>query len=213
MRLTKSIREAILKDLLRHAFLTEATDMLNRACALAEDVFTDLYGEHLDTMNKLPSCFFTTSNQFRVVFDTDHAYLSFTYGIGTYLADEFRAIGMRPLQKKDRRVPFVMTTNSACKVFPGDHDLTKRHAALKDEKASLTEKMRKARRSAVAVLDSVSTINRLVDVWPEARQFAEAYRVQGERKALLPVVPREELNSALGLPPKGALVAGGEVVS
>ena len=68
--------------------------------------------------------------------------------------------------------------------------------------------------TAKATLASVSTISKLIDVGPEARVFAEKYAVQGEAKAILPAIPRRELNNALGLPPASEFrVAGGEVVA
>lgn len=68
-----------------------------------------------------------------------------------------------------------------------DHDA----AALKSEREQLTVSLR-------AVLDSVTTDKRLVEVWPEAVAFIPA----AERAASpqLPALPISDLNRMIGLP-------------
>ena len=68
-----------------------------------------------------------------------------------------------------------------------DHDA----AALKSEREQLTVSLR-------AVLDSVATDKRLVELWPEAVAFIPA----AERAASpqLPALPIADLNRMIGLP-------------
>ena len=55
------------------------------------------------------------------------------------------------------------------------------------------------RGSTRGALGSVTTIQKLIMIWPEVEAFAAPYLQ--EKTAILPVIARERLNDALGLPP------------
>lgn len=215
MRLTKPIRESILKDLLAYAFLERAQAQINAEAAFSTEVFEDTYAAHLDMIKAAPDGFFPMDDDFKIVFDNDHARLDFGAGFDYNVPADWRAFGVRKASENpNRRMPHRATTNQAVKRLEIDHPLTAKYLKLKADHERLDDEIRKASRTAKATLESVSTINKLVEVWPEARVFAEKYKVDGEAKAILPAIPRRELNSVLGLPPTSEyLVAGGEVVA
>jgi hypothetical protein len=72
---------------------------------------------------------------------------------------------------------------------------------------SRTEKVeqdfRKAEGQARAVLASVTTLQKLLDVWPEVEAFTKDFGAEGKPVTAL-ALPIKTLNAALGLPPGGA---------
>lgn len=88
------------------------------------------------------------------------------------------------------------------------------HAALdlieqyEDDKQDHDEKLRSARCDATALLGSVTTVKRAIEIWPAAETFIlDAVGVVGQHQksnAPLPVVMVESLNEKLGLPPQEA---------
>lgn len=81
-------------------------------------------------------------------------------------------------------------------ILSADHPLTVQFEQLENKERQLSEKKSNLRAEVRAVLNSVTTINRLLAVWPEAKELipAQAARVN------LPSVNVESLNSAIGLP-------------
>lgn len=193
-KLTNHIRESILKDLLAYAFLERAQAQIDAECDFSTAVFEDVYSKHLDMIKSAPDGFFCR----------------FDYNVPA----DWRSFGVKHRENANRRMPSGARSNQAIKWYDLDHAMTVKFLKLKADREALKLEIERTSRTAKATLASVSTISKLIDVWPEARVFAEKYAVQGEAKAILPAIPRRELNNALGLPPASELrVAGGEVVA
>ncbi len=99
------------------------------------------------------------------------------------------------------------TFNRPTKVFPHSHireefileprsELAVAIAAWRDAGAALKAERAALQAKAEGIVESVSTTNRLIEVWPEAAPFVP----KSAQPRLLPVVQREELNAAFGLP-------------
>lgn len=72
-----------------------------------------------------------------------------------------------------------------------------------EEKEALGEECKQTRLEALSLLSSVTTVNRAIEVWPEAEQFIrEAVGVVQKSNASVPALLAETLNFRLGLPPK-----------
>lgn len=213
-RLTRHIRDSILKDLLEYAFKERAQAQLDAEIDFATEVFEDTFREHLETFAKAPEGFYPLDDDFKVAFGSDVTQFDLATGFDYSLPQEWRDAGVKSRERASRRMPFKTYQGNVIKQFSHGDETTKRREALKDAREELLAEMRAASRQAKSTLDSVSTIAKLIDVWPEARQFAEKYQINGEAKAILPAIPRAELNARLHLPPpvEGA-VAGGQVVA
>lgn len=213
-KLTNHIRESILKDLLAYAFLERAQAQIDAECDFSTAVFEDVYSKHLDMIKSAPDGFFAMDDDFKVYFDYECQRLDFGCGFDFNVPADWRSFGVKNRENANRRMPSGARSNQAIKRYDLDHAMTVKFLKLKADREALKLEIERTSRTAKATLASVSTISKLIDVWPEARVFAEKYAVQGEAKAILPAIPRRELNNALGLPPASEFrVAGGEVVA
>lgn len=201
-RLTKAVRESIIKDLLNYAFREQAQAQIDAECAFAHQVFDDVFPGFDEARAIFKDCYFPQDNDFKVAFGGEVRSLYFDRGFDYSVPYDWRLAGCKTNEERPkRRMPHYAYGNQAVSNFASDHPLTKRWAELVLARETLEEEMGKAKRTAEATLGSVTTIAKLIDVWPEARVFAERYKVDGEAKAILPAIPRAELNHTLGLPP------------
>lgn len=83
-------------------------------------------------------------------------------------------------------------------VFAGDHPLVLQFHSLENRGADLDKRRNDLRDSVRAVLNSCTTIKKLLTVWPEAKELLPASLE--EARSQLPAVQTAELNAALGLP-------------
>lgn len=82
-------------------------------------------------------------------------------------------------------------------MLPADHPLTVEFEALETIEADLNDRREKLKYDVRAMVNSVTTVARLLAVWPEAKELIPTYAVQPKN---LPAVNVEQLNSAIGLP-------------
>ncbi|OBU06974.1 Nmad5 family putative nucleotide modification protein [Morganella psychrotolerans] len=83
-------------------------------------------------------------------------------------------------------------------LFPADHELSKRFTQLIDKEAGIEKREVEIRANVKAALDSVTTIKKLISVWPEAKEILPENE-QPERM-MLPAIKVENLNNLIGLP-------------
>ena len=214
-RLTKAIRESLAKDLMNYAFFERVTAAMDAERAFATEVFDAIFPTFDKDRKKLPENWFPQDDDFKISFDGTVARLSFVTGTDYSVPSIWRKAGLsRSNDNCKRRFPYHAHIGGVIAALDKDHELSQKHKDIVQTREALIEEMEKAFRTMNATLASVGTISKLVDVWPEARVFAERYKVDGEQKAILPAIPRAELNDVLGLPPQSDnAVAGGEVVA
>jgi hypothetical protein len=82
-------------------------------------------------------------------------------------------------------------------MLSADHPLTVEFEALGTIEADLNDRRNKLKYDVRAMVNSVTTVARLLAVWPEAKELIPTYAVQPKN---LPAVNVEQLNSAIGLP-------------
>lgn len=83
-------------------------------------------------------------------------------------------------------------------VFAGDHPLVLKFHELENRSADLQKRRDTLRQTIRAVLNSCTTVKKLLDVWPEAKELLPTQLE--EARSTLPAVQTAELNAALGLP-------------
>lgn len=202
-RLTNNIRTALLGRLMDHAFGDRARDIVSRAAAFAVRLHEDAMGDDWARMQRLPEGWLPTISSIKVMIagevrspTTDGAL------VGHSLPENLRRAGAKRRHEEapKMRVPSAKQ-NNVLKVYAHDHPLALEYLELEAEQASLDIEIGRAYRSAKAAVESVGTVQKLIEVWPEAEAFASDFLHNGERKAVLPAIPRADLNAALGLPP------------
>lgn len=217
-RLTQPIREAIMKKLLHRAFLDRAQAVVDRQADFARRVYEDALKPHLTSIAAVPAGWLPTDDDIKVSFGTDYTQLDFGSGLSYSVHATLRACGAKALTGPGGNrveLPFPSKFRGQClKVYDHKHPLAEEFRDLQVEQEALVAEVEKAQRTMKATLESVTTVKKLIEVWPEVEEFAKHYLESGERKAILPAIPRAELNKALGLPPQEKVldeVAGGTV--
>ncbi|MEG0281210.1 MAG: Nmad5 family putative nucleotide modification protein [Morganella sp. (in: enterobacteria)] len=83
-------------------------------------------------------------------------------------------------------------------LFPADHKLSKRFTQIIDKEAGIEKREVEIKANVKAALDSVTTIKKLISVWPEVKEILpESEQLE---RVMLPAVKVENLNSLIGLP-------------
>lgn len=83
-------------------------------------------------------------------------------------------------------------------VFAGDHPLVCRFHELLNRETELGKRRSDLKTQVRAVLNSCTTVKKLLDVWPEVKELLP--QQLEEARAQLPAVQTADLNAALGLP-------------
>jgi len=202
-RLTNPIRDSLMNSLLKRAFKKRGTDLIKRCADYADRLYRDAMGKDLAQIDALPDGWLQTDDGVKVQLGAEIKQVHFVGTLGSYgLPDIFRNAGIVELSdKKWRRFPSKLK-GQVTKQYPGDHALVEEFQKLDNEWNELTGEMERAKRVAMAAMNSVSTVKKLINVWPEVEEFAKHYLEDGERKAILPAIPRDQLNTLLNLPPE-----------
>lgn len=185
VRLNSFIREQILDAVLKHAFEDREKALKEEKHALGDAVYNDIYPKKVrEQMAAMPEGFLPVDDDLRVQFDGE-GYTQVYFGERRRIANAHR--------------------HNAAKVFDAKHPLTLRFAKYQKELSALKAEKNNAKSSAEAVLGSVTTVKKLIEVWPEVEQFARPFAAESPSRAV--ALPIKELNKSLGLPPKVAAKA------
>lgn len=213
-RLTTHIRESLLKKLLTRAFQQRVEDCVKQQTDFVLSVYLDALKDDLPKLAGIPKSWIYTSDRFKVVMAHDVVELRPGIGLSYSLPHEFIQAGVRR-SGESWQMPYNRR-NDAWKIYDAEHPLARDFAMLTDKQTDLKTEIDRASRQAAAAMGAVSTVKKLISIWPEVEDLAKEYLVEGERQAILPAIPRDLLNKMLDLPPdtvKGHELAGGTVVA
>lgn len=98
---------------------------------------------------------------------------------------------------KGEDIYLVTPSRDQC-LFAADHEITKRFDEIFAAEAKAEKRKEEIEKTVWAALNSVSTIKRLVEVWPESQELIPE-NVESVR-ASLPALKVEDLNKMIGLP-------------
>ncbi len=101
-------------------------------------------------------------------------------------------------QERNRDQKYVVAPESYSVTLAADHELTQQLYAIDHDNKSLHREIEQLTASLWAVLSSVNTDKRLIEVWPEAVAFIPA--AEKANTPQLPALPIAELNKLIGLP-------------
>lgn len=195
IRLTVSMKDQVERRLIHYRFKEEAETLVGDYAQLAEDVYEDVYPELTrKKMEGLPKGWLPHRPGIKVQLGADFTELSFS---GKCYGEIAQAGGSSGAQRGTQHL-FPYSDQSSCvKQYEATHDIASRYSELEGRYKDLEERIRAAKRAARSAMDSVTTINRLKEVWPEIAPFVESFE---NRPNQLPAVSRPDLNGILGLP-------------
>lgn len=196
-RMTNSIREAIANAVMRHRYEAPVKALIAAKAEFAIKVYEDLYAKSTrEKMNALPEGWLPSSDNVAVTFGASYDRVYFNGYTSGKLAsvvpsddNRRKAVCLRMLGKH--------SSGGCAKVYEATHALSIAHSNLEAKERDLKAEFDATRRQVEAAISSVSTVKRLIEIWPEVAPFAEKYE---DEKPKLPSLPTEQLNKILDLP-------------
>lgn len=193
-KLTNWMREAIVKAVVAHRFAEPAMAIVARRAALAAKVYDDLYSAaDQKKMAALPRGWLPESNDMYVKFGAG-SYDRLPFNGSTY----GNVSSVTPkLETAKRRI--IADHDGGCvRTFDGTNPICSEYDLIEAEHKELSAQIQSATKQAEAAVASVSTVKRLIDLWPEIEPFASKY--EDEAKPNLPALPTAQLNALFKLP-------------
>lgn len=178
MRLNKGIRQEICERAVAHGFKSEEKKLQAQTLKLSMEVYNHVYPKKVrDLMDQLPDGMLDTMTTFRV-----------RAGGLTFCGDfDGKAL---PIGARDKYGWPNIESAPLCKKIK---DNLVAWRALRSGRAKITDEV-------MATLDSVTTLKRLREIWPEAEPFLPTQKDRGVALS----IPISELNKKLGLPARGS---------
>lgn len=179
IRLSNYIKDTVIARLMKHAFEEREKALKAEEYGIGDAVYKDVYSAAVRRkMDDMPKGFLLEDDDLKVQFEGN----SFTH-----------------IHFGERRRIAQSHKYNAAKVYDSKHPLTERYREWKKRESALKNEKRTTKSNARAVLDSVSTLKKLIEVWPEVEQFVEDFKPSATGKAQLPALPLKDLNRSLGL--------------
>lgn len=190
MRLTKDMREDIANALLKRKFDPVKQRLKEIEHTLADDILLHMWSDRYPDFTFPPSLIGTPPDWMPC--STPVEWFPVASYITAQCGEQFAALYYR----EPRRVPACFSTHTPQRIYPADHTFTDRVRNLLLEQKQMQMDYREMRREIHTVLDSVTTVNKLLAVWPEVTEVLKPFM---RPKTRLPAVSLDKLNHALGL--------------
>ena len=175
MRLTNQIRQDILKALLDQRFEKEQNENKRQLDALGEKIYHSIYTpELLGLMAQLPG------NSFRRVSN-----------IMARCGRNYRSFNLPKV------VELLHFHHQVCVEIPAESELGKEYFDILRKHDELRDNRTEMERKVLTTLNSVTTMHKLLKVWPEVEPFVKGRLFSSPN---LPALPTQELNKLLGIP-------------
>ncbi len=171
------MRERMRDCVIDNAFISKFEALGNRLDEVSEKLYIDIYGNHLDTMHKLPNGFFRSSSHLYIAIGGQEHRL-------TFLDCRLTAYGHDKWNK--------------AKYYVGDEPLAKEFMQVAVAIEKLEAERTKMSREVFALLDSVQTFKKLWEIWPESKSLLSKFE-EKPAIAMLPAIEVQKINDALGL--------------
>jgi hypothetical protein len=207
VKLTNYIRDRIVDDLLEHRFKDFYAETVKALAGLADRVYKDVYDASARRkISHLPEGWLPEANCIGAQFgEGDRGYTQLDFDGMTHV-DNLRA-SFRPRvfvnpPREFRRVLSKHKGGCAAK-YPKAHELSQAWFTIANGVAEQHGLHAEARKLARRGVEQVTTIGKLIEVWPEVEQFARRHvgAGLGVTDRTLPVPQLAALNTALRLPP------------
>lgn len=193
-RLTNDMRGEIVNAVMFHKYNEPAVAMVRRLTLLADDVYKDVLScRERDLIDQLPKDWLVTDTHVYIHVENLNSYQIYFAGIRytddliPFLNDDFEI--------EYRRIPYKFKGN-VWKVYEPDNILICKVIETFEDKKELIKEINADRKRLTATIDKFTTVEKLIDAWPEVEKF-----VPEQKKPIkLPALPVEELNRQFNLP-------------
>jgi len=187
-RLTVSERERIAGAIVHNKYGDLQKELKSQKAPVAEKLYNTLYDKATrDKMNALPDGWLPTSPDFQC--RTNNGYRT---------VDFKNREAKRFLAKHGGSVRLDPDSVRTCKIKKKLLDIIE---DFKDKESELRSERAAAYNKALVILNSVTTVNRAIEVWPEAESFILAC-TGGEIIRNVPAPDLKKFNKQMDLPPK-----------
>lgn len=197
-RLNKDIRDYIVSEAVKKAGIPEAFDEIKkRRAKWADDVRIHALGgkEKAKKAESIKKRFEKTAAEFpKGLIDGP---FRTGYDIAVNIAGKYfrvgfcGSVGSIPHQGRVYKITLSET------VLKADHQLASEFDDIERDNLSIEEKRDDIRVKVRAAVDSLTTVKKLLEIWPEV---SELLPKESKPAAKLPMVPVSELNAEIGLP-------------
>lgn len=185
VRLSTMIKEIVEERLLKNAFEKREQALKKAQHRFAGKIYNDVYSlKERKAMAGMPDGFMETSSSLKVQFRGDFTHVHF---------GESRRIASKHKYNCSKH------KYNCSKVYDANDPLCDEHVKLKQEADDLEREKREARVDLNAVLDRVTTVKRLIELWPEVEPWVKDFIEPPIDSKNLPCLPISELNKTLGL--------------
>lgn len=212
-RLTNSIKDQLTTMLIEHAFSARCVKQLDTELVFAQKIY-DLYMDKttvnvngikvklVDMIKNIPDSWKTKDTDFYVEIAGSREKIDRYYGVGN---PNSNFVGVIYPHHSDR-VKWFFSPNfnsySVSMVIPARDKLANEFTKLKDARKDLEKEISTLEKSTRSTMDTVTSVQKLIVLWPEVEAFASKFLTEKSAATqFLPVIAREKLNDALGLPP------------
>lgn len=185
-RLSQYARDEIGSKLLKRAFDHRFFEFKAELAKLHDAVYHYLYNDdELQKMEAMPDGFLVETDSILVRFGDDSMHASNFFNVQW---TEPRRVAVKHDEGRTGAV-----------VIPTSHPLVTWSDDIKERRERLEAEKEHARRQTVAMLRSYSTLERLIQAWPEVEPFAAPFQSGNLPPPTSLAIPHPELNKALGL--------------
>lgn len=195
-RLTQSARDQIASAVLLHRFQEPVDALIADRAAFADEVYNDIYRKSdREKMAALPKGWLPETNAINVQFGDQRGYEILQFSGHFY--GKLGSVRTPSDNKRVERRAFSKNVHGCVKVYDTGHRLAVKHTALDQRYTELKAEFEAAERQVKAALSSATTVNRLVEMWPEVEPFARKFDASPLK---VPSIPTDQLNKLLDLP-------------
>ncbi len=199
-RLTKDKCASIHKAIMTHAYEGKVAACIKEESLFAREIYESMYKEFLPAMHALPKDMFGSVRAAKFVFDGDTEYLSFHAGFGADWIKFWDVVNIIYLEAYVMPMPYIFIQGGrTAKVFNKTDKNTIKYMKLMKVHDSLVEEIKRVSIESKALIDSANTVEKLIEIWPSIKVFAEL-----ELDVLvdkLPMIMTRDLDKSMGLPP------------
>ena len=189
IRLNNDMRKEIVDKIIGDRFLVHKKELIERRAKLATRLYNKRYStKERALMDSLPKGYLPTDDD-----------ISATIA-GSYIRYNFNGVEYHDYSKKIKPIMqrFPYKHLSGCKIVIDANDpIAKAHAQIERSEQQIEEDERKLRNEVRGVLESCTTVGKLLTVWPEVEPFVKDIAPTPRTNVPAPYVA--DLNTKLGL--------------
>lgn len=164
-KLTKTIREDLIRKVVKDVFTERRKELGKEESELAKDCYMYNYGEFYEKMMELPVSAFSRDYSFRPEF----------YPNGDYSKRRYRKYISYGKKEDGSRISFPeFSSMPSMDYIPEENDLYKRYQSYEEKLFNLESDEKTLKSELTRMLASVTTFKRLREVWPAGAKWIDA---------------------------------------